>query len=186
MTKNNAQPARYRVLASLKPAVGSTVRHDDDPAMVITITQHGKPWRVEANELNPFDEMDGQFACYAYYRAATAAEIEALVAKEAQAKAEAEVAKAKATVEARRQAALREIFAATDCPDLGRRPEGEELWTDRPHFPIGSRSQIVLTADGWLWAVAYDSYYGQSNCGFNTRGRRIPAREDLLAALRAP
>jgi hypothetical protein len=54
---------------------------------------------------------------------------------------------------------------------------------------VGYEKSIVPTADGWLWHVVYDgsdgAAWGDYNLGYKTRGSRLQATADLVAAIRA-
>ncbi|GGD87899.1 hypothetical protein GCM10011390_03330 [Aureimonas endophytica] len=163
------------------PDVGKVVRIGSSAKR---ITGHGKAWRLgddsSAYGIDP--SWEGELVCYAYYEPASEAETAALVERETAAEA------AEAT-RGRRADAIRQIDASTDAPEVGSEPDGETIWSDDSAALGGWRRWVVLTPDGWLWSLTYaggdgDSW-GMRNCGYCTRGVRIRATEDLVAAIKA-
>lgn len=171
---------RYVVLASAAPAVGTAVRLY---SRVVVIESLGKMFRADENisSIGGPIGAEGEWVRYAYYREATAEEAAALEA------AEAERAEAARTARARAEA-IRTVAGSTDAPALGHAPDGEIIWSDDRHAVTGYRCWIVLTPDGWLWHVTYDgsdgAAWGDYNCGYNTRGSRMRATDELVAAIR--
>lgn len=74
-----------------------------------------------------------------------------------------------------------------DMPRIGREPDGEVLWEDRRHESVGCIRKIILAPDGHLWSVTRDysdsAFWGEYSCGYNTVGRRMKAREDLVSRI---
>ncbi|MDQ0507443.1 hypothetical protein [Xanthobacter agilis] len=171
---------RYVVLASKAPVVGATVRLYGNP---VTVESLGKLFRAD-DELSsrggPIG-AEGEWVRYAYYRDATAAEMAVLEATETKRAEAARIARAQAE-------AIHTVAASADAPELGHAPEGEVIWRDDRHAVTGYRRWVVLTADGWLWHITYDgsdgAMWGDYNCGYNSQGTRVPARDDLVAAIR--
>ena len=56
-------------------------------------------------------------------------------------------------------------------------------------FVLQFSSALCAGSDGWLWHVVYDgsdgAAWGDYNLGYNTRGSRLQATGDLVAAIRA-
>jgi len=170
---------RMGVLVRSAPAIGTVLRHG---GVVVRITGHGKQFYLGEDDASMGwgPGCEGEAACYAYYERASAEEIAALEAGETKAAEERRIA------DARRQA-ITTVAASPDMPDLGAVPEGETIWEDNAHRATGYRTWIVRTPDGWLWHLTYDGSdggtWGMRNCGENTVGRRVPATDDLVAAI---
>ena len=171
---------RIGTLERETPTVGTVLRHG---ASVVRITGHGKSWRLndESSSMGWPVGCEGERACYAYYERASEAEIAAFEQRETEAAAEAETNR-------KRRNAIYAISKSTDAPVVGAVPEGETIYSDDHNALQGYRSWIVLTPDGWLWSLTYDgsdgATWGDYNCGYNTRGVRLPATPELVSAIR--
>lgn len=171
---------RHVVLASQAPTVGQTVRFFGAAVVVESL---GRQFRADENTSSIGGPIgaEGELVRYAYYRAATPTEEASLVADEQ--KLAAAAAKRRAQKEA-----IARVASASDAPDIGHVPDGEEIWRDDRSAPVGYRTWIVLTPDGWLWHLTYDGtdggMWGTYNCGYNTRGVRIEAEPELIATIK--
>ncbi len=170
---------RYIVLAREAPAPGAVVRLGREAVVIESL---GKAWPAgdDVSSRGGPIGCEGELVRYAYYREASEAEREQLEQREQAAEA------AAARAESIRRA-VRSVAASTDAPVLGQIPDGEVLWRNDRSAAVGYWEQVILS-DGWLWHVIYDgsdgATWGQYNLGQNTRGVRVPATDELLAALR--
>jgi hypothetical protein len=166
---------RFHVRYDRAPRPGAVVRNGGE---AVCVEDLGRPFRAADDGLwNPEDE--GQMFVYAYFRAATPEETAALEAGEAQAKADREVAQAASVI-------LRE---PGEVIQVGSVPAGEVILDDHRGLS-GTRDWCVLSEDGqWIWRCAYRGLdgdtWGQFALGYNTRGDRIPATRERVAAFRA-
>ncbi|MEX6506815.1 hypothetical protein [Jiella sp. M17.18] len=171
---------RISVLVRQAPAIGTVLRRGDS---VVRITGHGKSFRLDENASSMGWPVgcEGELACYAYCENATVEERAALEAKEA-----AEADRRRIRIE--REKAIATVAASDDMPTIGVEPAGEIIWSDDRNAAAGYRTWIVLTPDGWLWHLTYDgsdgATWGDRNAGYNTVGRRVPATDELIAAIR--
>lgn len=146
--------------------------------MTVCVESLGRPFRAPDDGLwSPQDE--GELFVYAYFRAATPEETTALEAGEAQAKADRDVARAAAAI-------LRE---PGEIVQVGSVPAGEVILDDHRGLS-GTRDWCVLSEDDqWIWRCEYRGLdgdtWGMFALGYNTRGDRIPATPERVAALRA-
>lgn len=172
---------RYIELSSRAPYVGQTLRRRDGTA--ITVASLGKEW-VADDDLSSISNLvgcEGMHVRYVYWREPTSAEVTALEAREAVEREAME----------RRHAqlqALKAVERSEDRPTVETTPEGEVLWRNDRSAITGYREWCVLTADGWLWHLIYDgsdgAAWGVYNAGHNTRGARMKATPELIAAIK--
>ena len=175
-----ARQNRMAVLVRNAPGIGAIVRHGD---RIVRITSHGTSWRLSDDDASmgwhPSDA--GEQVCYAYYDDATDDEIATLEASEG------EVAE-RHRIQTERKAAIATVAASDDMPAISTEPDGDTIWSDDRSAVVGYRTWIVLTPDGWLWHLTYNGSdggtWGEMNCGYNTIGRRVPATDELIAAIR--
>ncbi len=173
---------RYLELAARAPRVGETIRLRYGK-QAVTVESHGKLFRADEDTSSISDLIgcEGERVQYVYYREATAEEIAKLEA------AEANIRDAPAKVRALR-AAIDKIAQSADAPVIGKKPEGEVLWQDVNSLAVGYATYVILTPDDYLWHVTYDgsdgAAWGDYNCGYNTRGCRLPATPELIQALK--
>ena len=171
---------RYAERTASAPAVGETIRRWRE---IVTVESLGKIFRGgdDLSSLGGPIGAEGQWVRYVYFRAATADEIAALEAREAEQAAAAAIVKA-------RRAAIAEIAASEDRPNLGAEPQGEIIWRDEKSAAVGYSSRVVLSADGWLYHVTTDrsdgAAWGDYNFGYCTWGARLPATGERIAAIR--
>jgi hypothetical protein len=173
--------ARYLQLASRLPAIGQTVRY---MGTWVTVESIGKVFHADDStaSISNLVGCEGERVAYVYYREATDAERAAGEAAQAHAQAAAEAAR-------RQQEAIAALVQSQDCPQLGAEPAGEVLWRNDRSALVGYAERVVLTPDGWLWHVTYDgsdgAMWGERNLGHNTRGSRLPATPELIAAIKS-
>ncbi|KQQ17576.1 hypothetical protein ASF56_22920 [Methylobacterium sp. Leaf122] len=172
------------------PGIGTTMpRGADrynvgDESRIVTITEHGRPWRMSSEDGSghPYRCYEGGRMVYVYHRPATPAEIETYKRRMAEEEA---LSKAVALVER----TFSRVDRTGEAVQLGREPEGELLWQNARSAVNGYKTKLVLDQEGGLWAITYDGSdggaQGESNLGWNTRGGRITPKPKTLASLRA-
>lgn len=166
---------RFLVRYDRAPRPGAVVRDGGTPVCVESLR---RPFRAPDDGLwSPQDE--GEMFAYACFRAATPEETASLEASEAQANTDREVVRAAAAV-------LRE---PGEIVQVGSVPAGEVILDDHRSLS-GTRDWCVLSEDGqWIWRCQYRGLdgdtWGTFALGYNTRGDRIPATPERVAALRA-
>ena len=171
--------SRYVELCDRVPSIGAVLRFG---GRTIVVESHGKRWRADENlsSVGGPVGVEGQWVCYIYFRPATSDEITALEVREAADNEKAQAYRAQ-------KAAIDEVGRSMNMPPIGREPDGEILWEDPRHESVGYATKIVLAPDGYLWSVTHNSgdgaFWGEYNCGYNTVGRRMEAREDLVARI---
>lgn len=133
----------------------------------------GMAWRLRLN-------IEGETVRYAYTRPATVEEERSFRERQ---DAEREARE----IDARHGHAVLAVSCAPLVPAGHPPPEGEVLWFRSDPGTLHRHRTILLSADGWLWHLDTDSGDGPrpgANVDPYTIARRLPARDDLVSALR--
>lgn len=171
---------RHVVRAATAPSAGDVLRHY---GQVVVVESLGKAFRAD-DDLSSMGGpigAEGEMVRYAYWRPASADEIEAFEARETQAAERSRIAR-------ERREAIAAVAAGEIGPEIGHIPEGEEIWADLTSAATGYTTRIILSSDGWLWHVTTDqsdgAAWGVYNLGYCTVGRRIRTEPTIVAAIR--